>query len=649
MLKKLFKKPDQYFDQFTAELNKPAFDKQVLLEQINSENFSIDHQDKNGNTLLHLCIENNQFKSALWLIEEGASIDKVLNKQNLSPLSLLIEKNNTALLKTLLEKNLIDLNQKDEANRTLLHNAAFMGSSDVAKLFIQHGCDINAVDNNNRNVIFDALSFGDKKFIKHLLSLEGLRLDLVDNNGDTIMHHSQVLSDEENAIMLIRAGADLTVQNKKQETFLSNVALKGIEAERVIKESINSGVDINVPVRGEDNLLQLMIDVASKLPLSEQEKRKSLIKVLKIFIGAGLNLNVTDENNETVLFNAVRQKDLEQVDYLLSSGINPNIINKDGENVLHMAIYDGLDSLDVILSLLKYDADPTIKNSKEQVLYEVLNKLVLHTHNKKAIEDQKTVERINPEGHYLPLFEKIMEENKASLNLYDSKDDPLFFEPLMEDHFPLFKLYLQNGFNVHKKDKEGNNLLFKYVLKVFKDGDLSVDFQNNLNALLSKKVEHNAQNEDGHTVLHKVMHTDCGIALFDILTRSTTFDFKAQDKMGRTVVHEGVWNDQQMVIKRIHNLDFEVINIPDNYGILPITYAALLGNQKLVLFFLDLRSNIKSNVSVSEQAVKKFRSMLKNLSKLEDGLEDKDRIAHVQKVIDQILLDFSDKKQKVFA
>jgi ankyrin repeat protein len=391
-----------------------------------------------------------------------------------------------------------------------------------------------------------------------------------------------------------------------------------------------------------------LVAASSGLSEAEQERRQSLLKVSKVFIQKGIDVNAVDDNNETALFRAVREQDADQVAFLLSAGVDPNIMNKDYETVLTLAVYDGVSSLDVILLLLKYGADPSIKNHKKQSLFEVLNKLVLHTHNKKLIEDKSLQEKINPSGQYLVVLKEVLSYSKDSLDFYDSTGDPIFFEPLLEDHFPMFKIYLQSGVDVHKKNIEGHNLFYKYVVKVFEEDNEDIDFQNNLSVLLSKKVDHNSQDHTGYTVLHKIMHTDCNLTLFDELTEVVLFNYKVRDNLGRSVVHSGVWNDKRLILRRINNIDKETVNLPDGYGILPITYAALLGNKDLVLLFLDMKANIRSHVNIAPQAIEKFRPMLKNLKKLEYGITDDDTLQKVKKVIDQVIRDFGEEKQKIY-
>ena len=116
--------------------------------------------------------------------------------------------------------------------------------------------------------------------------------------------------------------------------------------------------------------------------------------------------------------------------------------------------------------------------------------------------------------------------------------------------------------------------------------------------------------------------------------------YTIQDLQGRTVIHNAVWSKKTSIVKKIYTISPISINIVDNYEILPITYAALLGNQELVITLLHLNSNISGRKRISEKAIKKFSPMLKNLKKLKIGIEDFGLIKKIDILILQIVKDF---------
>ena len=639
MLKNIFQKNNYTKENFLQELYKHDIDEKKLSEILDSNKIDINYQDENNNSFLHLCLDRLKFRSALFLINNGIDIT-LENNSDQNILQIAIDKENLIIIEAILAQNKIDINKQYKNGRTLLKDVVIDGKNDIAKLLIKYGADINIKDDNNRNVLFDAISFGDKKFIEYLLGFENLELNDIDIDQNSIMHHPQVIKDDEKAIKLIEAGADTTLQNKNGEIYLCNAALRGIEAKHIVDKALENGADINARVTENRTILMELISASTKLSSKEIDRRKSLVDMSKIVVLDGIDINAIDVNGDSALFRAVKVSDVELVSFLLSSNIDPNIKNKDNQTALFEAVYQGVESLDIILLLLEYGADPTIKNSKNETLYEILNNIVLHTHGKKELKDQFVLSKIKQEGQYIVILKELLAHNKKDLNFLDSKGDPLFFSPLLNDHFPLFKLYIKYGLNVHNVNSRNYNILFEYIYHVFKEDNENIDFQNNISMLLSSKLNHNVQNHKGETVVHKIMETNCNLNLFNILTNIILFDYTITDNLGRSVAHSAVWYEQKKVIKKIHQINNKIINIPDEYGILPITYAALLGNQDLVLMFLDLHSNVKSGINVSDNALEKFKPMLKNLDNLTENITDTETLRKIEILIDQVKRDF---------
>jgi ankyrin repeat protein len=125
---------------------------------------------------------------------------------------------------------------------------------------------------------------------------------------------------------------------------------------------------------------------------------------------------------------------------------------------------------------------------------------------------------------------------------------------------------------------------------------------------------------------------------FRILFSVSKFNFMLQDNRGFTLIHDCISTSNITIIKLIDQLEPKLKNIPDNIGLLPIAYAAIFGNLKLVLTFMNLGSNFTSNKVLSSGAKKKFAPLLKNLDKLQS--EDTNELHKLNILKEQILRDF---------
>jgi ankyrin repeat protein len=631
-------------ENFFNELLKKEFDKKWLENGLQSEFIDINHQDKNGDSFLIRCLKASKFRSAEWLINHGANVD-LKNNEGKSPITIAIEKDNLAVVKGLLEMGKVDINQRDIDGRSLLQNIVVFGNHKMAKLFINKGADLNNTDHHERNVLFDALAYGDRTFLNYLLSLEQIDLNHKDAIGNTILQSPEVEKNNEIAKDLIIAGTDPTIlPGNGDESFFFKTILKGKEKEDLINLSLDRGANVNATATTGNTIIIEIVKIASTLSYEEEKTKQYYLDTAQKMLEYGGDINAKDDESETMLFNAVRLRDFDIIAFLISGGIDPNIQNENGESVLFDIVVDGIHSHDLILLLAAYRANPNIKNKHGKSVYEVINDIIIHQFGTKQIEDQEFIEKLDPNGEYLIILKELLERDDEDRDYLDSTGNPLFFNPLLYGCFSLFKLYINYDLNIHALNQANHNIFYEYVLKVFEDNDSSREarehFEYYLSALISHKVDKNYQDMLGWTILHKILTTPCNEKLFHILTKIVLFDYSISDNLGRTIVHNAVWGDKKNIIEKIDTIDHHIINQPDGYGILPITYAVLLGNAELVLLFVRLGSNIRGNKKISQQAIKKFSPMLKNLSKLTENVLDPDDLDILNKIIEQTKKDF---------
>ncbi len=629
---------------FYRELLKKQKDEKWLEEGLKSEFIDIDHQDEDGNTFLINCLKEGKFQSVEWLIKHGANIT-IKNNKRKSAIHYAIEKNSLPVVKGLLELDIIDVNERDIDGRTLLQDVIVFGNHQMAKLLIQYGTDINNKDIHDRNVIYDALSYGDINFINYLLNMEELDRNLVDEDENSVMQHPEVLKNTDIAKTLLTHGVDPTIIPKNGTPYILKILLEAKENMMdILDTALQNNLDVNKELPNGHTILLEVIATISALHKKDDKKRELLLKAAKKMLDSGGDINAR-RKNETGIFQAIRDRDYELTSFLLVADINPNHQNSYGETILFEIIYDGIKSLKLLRLLILHHIDPNIKNHDGKNVYELLNDIILHLHGTKPIKEKETLLKIDKKGEYLIFVQELLKNDEQSdHNYFDSTGNPLFFNPLLYNHHDLFRSYINHKFDIHTKNHAGHNIFFEYVIKVFERDDDSIkackDFEENLSSLISFKVNQNFKDALGWSALHKVVHGKCNDKLFAILTKIVAFDYTMKDNLGRTVIHNAVWSDDEYVIKKIHSLEPDIINLPDGYSILPITYAALLGNQKLVLLFLELGTNLSAKKKIADSAIKKFSPMLKNLPKLFDKLHDMDQRLHIETLIDQITEDF---------
>jgi len=341
-------------ENFFAELIKKEFDENWLEEGLKSEFIDIDHQDEDGNSFLLQALKASKFRAAEWLLKHGANTE-LKNKAGKSAINIAIEKNSLPVVKGLLELEKIDVNQRDIDGRSLLQNVVVWGNHKMAKLLIQKGADVNNIDHHERNVLYDALDYGDRHFIDYLLSFQTLDLNSIDEDGNTILQHPEVKKSDEIAKDLLIAGANPSILTKNEESYLFQAVLRGEETTDIIEIALQHGADVNAKTKNGNTIMMEIIKLASELPNEQEDVKGFYLEVALKMLDHGGDINAVGEDSETMLFNAVRLRDFEIIAFLLSGGINPNIPNEHGETPLFDIIFDGIKSLDLILLLIAYD------------------------------------------------------------------------------------------------------------------------------------------------------------------------------------------------------------------------------------------------------------------------------------------------------
>jgi len=644
MLNKFFKK-DFTHKNFILELLFETPKEQWLEEALDSGKIDIDYQDEKKNTFLMILLKKAKYKYAIWLIDHGAN-PSIENSEGLNAIDIAIQKNKVEVVSELLKLKKLDVNQKDEYGRSLLQNVIVTGNHKMAKILIAGGANINTLDNKGKHILYDALSYGDPIFVRHLLTYDDIELNDIDKDGNTLMQHPQIEQDDTLAKDLLNAGSNPTLLNAKGESYLYKTALRGKEAKKIIEVALENGADVNARTATNNSIMMEIFLRATEVEEENAIYKKELLNIVSKMLEYGGDINALDEDGESALFNVIRMRNIPLIEFLLEANIDVNIQNKKGETVLEKLVYRGMEHSDIIMLLLKHGIDPTIKNKDGQTTYEILTNLVLHKEKQLELKDEEALALFDQDALYINTVQLLLENEKVPegkhfiLEIYDSVGDPLFFKPLMNDNFALFSLFIKNKLNIHQLNKQHYNIFFAYVLRIFENNNdsssICKNFQNNISSLISRKVDKDFKDQLGWTILHKVVATECNIKLFKILTDVVRFDYHISDNLGRTVIHNAVWRDNYEVIRIVNAISPGLINVEDNYNITPIYYAALLGNQVLVNHFFDFGASVTSSGKIDSKAIKKFKPMLKNLPKLKENLNDLALVHRIESLIKEI-------------
>ncbi len=641
MISKYFKNKNFAITKLENELLKDTFSITTADEILKSSKIDLNEINQNGNTLLHICLKNNKYKAAIWLIKQGVDLS-IKNKNQISTMRIAVEKGNIPVIETILKYANTDINQVDENGRSLLQDAVILGNHKVAKLLIEQSIDINIKDKNNRNVIFDAIAYGDTNMIDEIVSIENINLNNIDKDGKTVLNDKKVLEDDKIAKKLLENGANPTIIDPSGYNFITNTALRGKDGEDLLDVAIQQGCDLNNNIADHNSVLMEVMYAFTRVTNGELKRRSELKNVANKLLENGSDINAIDKNGETLLFDMIKKNDIEGCAFLLENGVDVNQINKNHDTPLAIAILNGIYSFDIIILFLQYKADPTIRNKHSQTIPEVLNNIILQIHNKKQIDNSDILNSIKLDGKYMLILKEIIFIKDFNFDYLDSMGNPLFFIPFIYGDMKTCKLYINSGLDINLKNKHGHNIFYEYVYKSFKDDIYFHEFRENLVFLLVNKADIKSVNKHGQTVYSKIaLIHNCNLKLFRKLIEVTRHDYRSIDNMGRTIMHSCVWSNNIELLKLVYGVERNIQNIADNFNILPITYAALLGYRDIILEFLRRDTIITSGKEISLKTKEKFQPMLKNIEKLTNNIEDKNELRKLVIFKEQVLKDLT--------
>ncbi len=639
MLQKFLSKINPTKDKFISELLRENFRTDILNSLLES-GIDINSCDDN-NTFLNIAIQNNKISATRWLLENNCNVS-IKNKQQKSVMQLAIQQGNIKIVKLLLKRADIDCNEIDKDGRTLLQDAIILGHIDILTELLKKSPNVNALDNKRRNLLFDAVDYGEDEIIKKVLSIDKLDVNNKDISGETVLHKKLVLENDNLAKTLLKHKVNPTITDDTGKSFLFYTALRGEDGMDLMDFAIKQGCGLNSKVRNNNSILMEFMITLLKLPNEEKNKTDGLMAMAKKLLDHGIDINAINSDGETVLFDTVRQNELTAVTFLLENGMDVNHTNHEAETALSISIINGIKSLDVILLLLKHDVSMMIKIQNLKTIIEILNDVVLHISNNRLLTHHSLLSQINlSKGNYIIVLKTILENTKnIDLNYLDSTGAPIYFKSLLSGNIELFKLYIKYGIDPNKPNKNNMTIFHEYVISSFKNNIKIDTFRNVLLLLSSIKVNVNAQLSNGKTIISHILLQSCDEELFKTLVSVIRFNYKIQDNRGKTLIHSCVVEDNIKVLKIIDEIDNDVISIPDDTGMLPITYAALMGKTQMLLEMINLNSHITSNKKITAQAKEIFSKLLPNLDKLSIGIENSDDLRKIDIVVNQIKKDF---------
>lgn len=354
-------------------------------------------------------------------------------------------------------------------SRIYLHWAALRGNAELVEYLIAKGSDLQTPDSHGSEPIVFAISGGQKNVAVYDAFVKGgIDLKKKYKNGANLLLLG-IANDSDLAIAnyLISKGLSLKDVDAEGATafdyaaksgnveVLKNLLGKGVKATNAALIFMSQGGrGTAAPIASYQYLveeLKLNPNFANKSGnvLHSIVRKPNQEEIIKYFLAKGVDVNKTDAEGVTPLMNAAGGKNLAVVELLAPKVKNINAVNERGESALTAAVATG--SPEVVAFLLNKGANV-------------------------KIEDQA--------GHNLAYFVVQNYRPAGPQAGANAKDE--FAEKL--------SLLKSKGLNVEGPQKDGSTLYHIAIAKA----DLGL-----LKKLAALKIDINAKNKEGLTVLHR--------------------------------------------------------------------------------------------------------------------------------------------------
>jgi ankyrin repeat protein len=613
-------------DDLIQELINPNSSSEKLNQIYNFLKIDLNSLQIDEEPILHVCCKKDIFESVSWLLDKKIDI----SKQNIykeTAAFYAIYSRNSAMLQLLVDYG-SNINHLNISNRSILQEALNSANGSVIRYLLQVTTVFDNIDVHGNNLLFDAVLNPNDNTLKHLASLKQIDINHVNKAGNTILHLRNVLQNSSLAQFLISLGANPTIPDEKGESFLFYLVQKGASSIKLIK--FVSSMKFNFNLKNSRKRTILMEAISSYIEISpkNKSKRDGQYKLILEIMNLNIDINVTDSKEETAFFYALRSEDKELIlEFFRNFKIDVNQENHEGITPFLYLILGGIKNKELVKPFIDKGANPNLKTSNKKNVVEILIDIILHIENGQKLEDVYR-KHIQLNGQYRTLLEIIFKYYSVDVNSLNYNNEPLFFSAILNFNFKLFSILKTRTINLNKKDKAGNNIIFRLVEQnnkdLIKDKKL---YLNTIRTLINAGISIDEKNSEGLTILHVAITQKCEDTIRLIF--SLQADFFATDKSGRNIMHLIVLNNASKYFNFIHSKNKGIVEVCDNYGVKPINYAAFMGKYELVLAMINENISIKNDEKKHPNILKfleKYRQNLLTLSQKANNEIDKEKI-----------------------
>ena len=484
--------------------------------------------------------------------------------------------------------NGFNINHKNNSGRTIFQNVARMGNNKIFQIFMKYNADFNIKDSHGKTVLFDAVEGGNLDILKDVINNTN-NLNILDENHQNALFSAVIKDDISLATELILNGINVNFLDKDGQNVLFNAILQGAKNLPLIELLIKKGINLNIVDNYHKNLIDEILYVfdLQKNPPKELDGKYKIVTEEKeylplgfLFLEHGLEIDKIDESGKTILQKAVENKNFTNAEFLLNCGADVNICDEFEKNIVHKEILKGYSNYKMIDFLVSHGANIDARDLDEKGIVDDIIEIIAII---KGFKKPNTFfsNEIKYDEKYDILLKKVL-TYRPNIERQRLDGTNILFDMVMYNDFETLKTIINYGINLNIKDKRGYTPLIYMVEEGLKISDKKEkdSFIERLIYFLKYRVNIDAQDNDGRTVIHKAVIANDLVVLEKLLTKKA--DLSIRDIHGRTALHHTQWHGNYKIARWLIAAGADM-NLPDNSGFTLLNYAAIFGHAKLVV------------------------------------------------------------------